>query len=189
MTWYVVDGMDGVGKTTVAGMLAAELESKGRRVKVVHHPNRETRLGRASARCLTGQGAPSMAAATMLYFLDMVHSLMTKYRQREQYDDIVFVRYTLSICYLPERIYMQAYRGLSAVLPSPDVCVYVDADECTAMGRIDVREDEREMFESDDGLRTVRDKMLSVIDMDWEYIDNSGELSDTLESVTDLLNR
>lgn len=46
MVWYVVDGMDGSGKTTAADMLASELRSQGRRVLMISHPNTDTLVGR-----------------------------------------------------------------------------------------------------------------------------------------------
>ena len=50
MVWYVVDGMDGSGKSTVAGILKGELEARGRSVLVIAHPNRDTVVGRMELR-------------------------------------------------------------------------------------------------------------------------------------------
>ncbi len=42
MTWYVVDGMDGSGKSTIAEMIRCRLEAEDRKVLVITLPNRNT---------------------------------------------------------------------------------------------------------------------------------------------------
>ncbi len=39
MAWYVVDGMDGCGKSTCADVIRDKLAGEGRRVFMVTHPN------------------------------------------------------------------------------------------------------------------------------------------------------
>ena len=175
MTWYVVDGMDGVGKSTVARILADTLRSEGRTVSVSHHPNRDTRLGRVSRNFLLKRGSAAMVLASGFYFLDLLSSITKMKMSQKDTDDCIFVRYTLSVCYLPDRIFMKLFKLLCFCLPEPDMCILVDADADTAMERIGSRGEELEMFEYTEKLAKVRRNMLSVADLKgWNVFLNDG---------------
>ena len=73
MAWYVVDGMDGSGKSTVAGILKGELEARGRSVLVIAHPNRGTMVGRMELRFLQGDSRLDVIMSTLLYVADVLH--------------------------------------------------------------------------------------------------------------------
>ena len=179
MTWYVVDGMDGVGKSTVAGRLAEMLRERGRTVSLTQHPNRDTRLGRISHGFLLKSGPLAMMIASGFYFADLLCSLIRMKSFGKRYDDHNFVRYTLSVCYLPDSMFMKMFRLLSFLLPEPDACVLVDADAETAMGRIGGRGEDLEMFENAEKLAKVRHNMLSVADLKgWTVFSNTGTPAD-----------
>ena len=180
--------MDGVGKSTVARTLAEGLRSSGRSVEVVHHPNRDTRLGRMSVRFLLKRGRLAMAVASGTYFLDLLFSLTRMKLHKKRFDDRVFVRYTMSVCYLSDRMYMRMFRLLRFFLPEQDVRILVDADADTAMGRIGGRGEELEMFENPEKLSRVRDNMLSVAEADgWRVFSNTGTQDDIGEFVHSFL--
>ena len=75
MAWYVVDGMDGSGKSTVADILRDELESRGRSVMVIAHPNRGTAVGRLELAFLRGDSKLDVVMSTVLYVADVLHSI------------------------------------------------------------------------------------------------------------------
>ena len=171
--------MDGVGKSTVAARLADELRLRGRTVSVKQHPNRDTFLGRISRDFLLKRGNLAMMAASGFYFADLLCSLVKMKSFGRKYDDHIFVRYTLSVCYLPDRMFMKMFKLLSFFLPEPDVCVLVDADAETAMERIGRRGEDLEMFETPDKLAKVRRNMLGIADLKgWMVFSNTGTADD-----------
>lgn len=186
MTWYVVDGMDGSGKSTVARRLCGLLESRGRTVKVFTHPNRSRLFGNICARLLVSEGRPAAMAATAFYLMDILSSLIGMRREAGRYDDFIFVRYTLAAAYLPARIYGAVYRLMDGVFPSPDVRIFVDADPDTALERIDRRGEEREMFETRENLVRTRERM-ALLTRDWIKIDNSGDRKETENQLSSAL--
>ena len=102
MAWYVVDGMDGSGKSTVADILRGELESRGRSVMVIAHPNRETAVGRLELAFLRGDSKLDVVMSTVLYVADVLHSIcVMRGRRGRACDDVVFVRYSMAVAYLP----------------------------------------------------------------------------------------
>ena len=180
MAWYVVDGMDGSGKSTVAEMLRSGLESRGRRVMVLTHPSRDTRIGRTELRFLQKEGKAAMLCSTSLFILDILRSIrVMRGRRGRGYDDFVFVRYSMAAAYLPDRLCGIAYRIIVAVLLTPDTAILVDVDPQTAMDRIRGRGEEMEVFETVERLATVRRRMLSLSD-GWTVLEN-GSGTDNLE--------
>lgn len=110
MAWYVIDGMDGSGKSTVSQMLAEELRSRGRRVLVLEHPNRSIAIGRLEGRLLLVDSRPALIMSSCLYILDVVRSVGVMKRSHKRYDDVIFVRYIMAVSYLPDRFAALAYR-------------------------------------------------------------------------------
>ena len=174
MAWYVVDGMDGAGKSTVAEMLRGRLESDGRRVLVITHPNSGTWFGRMSRRFLLKQGKAAMLFSTSFYVLDILSSLSRVKRVGAGYDDVIFVRYIMAVAYMPDGLHRTLYRIIGSVLPMPDVGIYVDVDAETAMRRINSRGDDIEAFETEEKLTAIRRRMLDLAD-GWIVVDNTAD--------------
>ncbi len=176
MTWYVVDGMDGSGKTTVADMLVAELRSRGRRVLLMNHPNVDTLVGRLEQGFLHGDSKLDVILSTMLYIADVLHSLsVMRGRKGREYDDVVFVRYSMAVAYLSDSACMKAHRAVELLLPTPDVAVLVDIDPRIAINRIFSRGDELEVFETLDKLTSIRNRMLGISE-GWVVLNNGGDM-------------
>lgn len=177
MAWYVVDGLDGSGKSTVALMIKEISEERHRSVYVRHHPS--PRLsGKISRYFLTGHGKVAETVATGFYILDVLFSLSEMKRLKLDYDDILFVRYSMAAAYLPEKIMKTAYEIIEKVLPQPDKLILVDVDPELAMQRILERGEELEMFESIPRLNKVRRKMMILSQYGWDVVDNSNTLDD-----------
>jgi len=178
MTWYVVDGMDGSGKSSIADTLCSCLSSNGRKVIVLTHPNTDTFIGRLERKALTIEGKPALIVTIGLYIADVLSSLSKLKRLQRIYDDVVFVRYTGAVAYLPESICPIAYRTISNILPKPDVRLFVDVDAETAMRRIRSRGDDVEVFETVERLESTRSKLRTIL-ADWEVIDNTGTIEES----------
>jgi len=186
MTWYVVDGMDGSGKSTAAYELKDILETRGRTVLLIAHPNRNTKVGRLSAKFLTKEGKSAIIFATVFFGLSVIQSLFKI--KRSKCDDFIFVRYTLSVSYLPVSIVIPAYKIITAMLPKPDVKIYKDVDVQDALKRIEKRGETLEVFENLDALINTREKMLMLTD-DWYTINGRftpDEVSDDLIKIINL---
>lgn len=173
MTWYAVDGLDGSGKSTAAAALEVILAERGRSVTVISHPDRGTFPGRMAARFLLKDGKPARMFAAVFLFIDILSSL--KYRKRAETDDMVFIRYTLSAAYLPEKLVKPAYNLIVHLLPKADVSIYLDVDEEEALSRIKNRGGDMETYENYDDMCRVRRKMRSISD-DWHIV--SGDLDE-----------
>lgn len=187
MTWYAVEGTDGSGKSSVSDIVRNELESKGRRVLVITHPNTDNRCGRLASKYLHGKNSKfNKIMATVFYILDVLKSLRRKRKTRDMYDDVIFVRYSMAAAYLPKRLIRAGYKTIEFVLPVPDVKIFVDVKPEIAAKRIESRGDSLEIFENLEELKNTREKMLMISET-WNVIDNSGSPEETEESVKRLL--
>lgn len=186
MTWYVVDGMDGSGKTTSSDFIRIKLESKGRKVLEITHPNDDCWFGRKAAKFLTIDSKFSEIIATVFYILDVLNSLRIMKKKGKEYDDVIFVRYILAVAYLPEKLCPLGYRIFSKILPMPDVKIFVDVDGETAMKRILERGETLEIFETEEKLNKTRRKMQAITD-GWIVIDNTKSKEYTEEQTSEIL--
>lgn len=186
MTWYAVDGMDGSGKTTSSDFLREQLMAEGRKVLEITHPNSETSYGRTSAKYLCRKGKGAVMISTLFYILDVLHSLRYKRKHGKEYDDVIFVRYSLAAAYMPESLCKPIYKIIEFVLPIPDVKIYVDIDPKIALERIYERGEELETFETAESLEKTRRRMGMITDS-WIKIDNSGTPEQTREQTKRIL--
>ena len=186
MTWYAVDGMDGSGKTTSSDFLREQLMAEGRKVVEITHPNSETSYGRTSAKYLCRKGKGAVMISTLFYILDVLHSLRYKRKHGKEYDDVIFVRYSLAAAYMPESLCKPIYKIIEFVLPIPDVKIYVDIDPKIALERIYERGEELETFETAESLEKTRRRMGMITDS-WIKIDNSGTPEQTREQTKRIL--
>ncbi len=182
MTWYVVDGMDGSGKSTVGHIIEERSISEGRRVLFLEHPNDSCRSGRLAHKYLLKDGKIAMLLSTTFYIFNVIHSLRFKRKHRKEYDDVIFVRYNMAVAYLPKCLIRSGYKVISFIFPKPDVSIFVDIDPESAMKRILARGGDLEMFETEEKLQKTREKMLMLTN-GWAVIDNTRGLEQTKESV------
>lgn len=183
MTWYAVEGTDGSGKSSVAEVILRELEGRNRKVLMITHPNTENRWGELASKYLHGKSSKiNKLKATVFYILDVLKSLRYKRKHRREYDDVIFVRYSMAAAYLPKFLIRIGYWFIEFVLPVPDVKIFVDIEPKVALGRIQSRGDSLEIFETLEELKKTRDKMLMISDT-WAVVDNSGPFEETERAV------
>ena len=178
--------MDGSGKTTSSDFIREQLIAEGRRVLEITHPNSGTAYGRTAAKYLCEDGKVAVLIATLYYVFDVLHSLRFKRKHGKEYDDVIFVRYSLAAAYLPDRLCRPAFKIIEMVLPVPDVKIYVDIEPEIAMKRIYERGEALETFESVDELAKTRRRMAMITDS-WIKIDNSGSVEETHEQTKRIL--
>jgi len=187
MTWYAVEGTDGSGKSTVGDIIEQYLVSEGRRVLVITHPNTDTECGKKAAEYLHGKDSRlTKTLATYHYIRDVLKSLRFKKRHADEYDDVIFVRYSMAAAYLPRPLIGIGYRFIEFVLPVPDVKIFVDIQPEVAYERIRSRGEGLEIFESLESLTRTRDKM-KLISESWHIIDNSRTPEETERDVISFL--
>ena len=174
--WYVVDGMDGCGKSSAADFIKEHLEAEGRRVLLITHPNRDIKVGQKEAAWLLKEGTFAKLIATQYYIRDVFHSvrIMKKNGKTQEYDDVIFVRYIMAVSYVPKSLCKFAYKFFKIILPEPDVKFFVDVTAETAMARIDCRGEEIESFENLEDLTKTREKMHMFLYDNWKFVDNNG---------------
>lgn len=186
MTWYAVDGMDGCGKSTISTMIKERLESKGRKVLEITHPNESTLFGRLAKRYLCVHSKMGQTCSTVFYILDVIQSLFRKKRIGKRYDDVIFVRYSLAAAYLPKGAVRKGYDIIEHVLPVPDVKIFVDSEPKVCMARVLQRGEELEIFETEEKLKETREKMMLITDS-WITVNNSGPMEDTKKFIENMV--
>jgi dTMP kinase len=175
LRWIVVDGIDGSGKSTYAGLIAEHYRERGERVMVHVHPS-SGRLGRISRRALESRGKAMHALATMFFIADVLRSLSAMKREVKNYDTVIFVRYVLATAYLPDRLAPLGYHFIAKLLPVPKRLVLIDIDPAIANERIAKRAEKKEMFEDPANLKKAREKLRALAKGDWRVIDNSAPM-------------
>lgn len=186
MTWYVIEGIDGSGKSTIGHMIEEKIIKCGRKVLFLEHPNNLCRFGRLAHKYLFKRGKVAVVFATLFYILNVVHSLKYKKKHSEEYDDFIFVRYNMAVAYLPKKLIKLGNKIIKYAFPAPDVGIFVDIDPELAMRRISERSEKLEMFESVEKLASTREKMLSLLD-DWIIVNNNHDLEQTKKSINLLI--
>jgi dTMP kinase len=168
----VVDGLDGCGKDAHARRLTDLLEADGHRVVLMSHPS-DRWFGRISKKALEGSGHVSRAIATLFYTLDVLASVSRFHRAED--GTFVFVRYLLGTAYLPRRLAPTGYGLFRKLLPFPDLALFIDIDPAVALRRIEMRDHKREMFETIEKLRSVREVASTLTRAEWVTVDNSDD--------------
>lgn len=186
MRWIVVDGIDGSGKSTYAGLIEDYYRDMGEKVVVHIHPS-SGRLGRISRHALESRGKAMHALATLFFVADVLRSLSLMKRERKLYGTVIFVRYILATAYLPDRLAPLGYEFISKLLPVPERLVLIDINPAIANERISRRAEKKEMFEDPANLRRAREKLLLLASRDWKVIDNSVSMEDGKDSLYRLL--
>jgi dTMP kinase len=186
MRWIVVDGIDGSGKSTYAGIIQKYYQDRGEKVVVHVHPSSRW-PGRICRKALESRGLPMHAVAAVFFMADVLISLVSVRKEAMRYDTVIYVRYVLAAAYLPDRLARPGYRFLSKLLPLPERLVLIDIDPDVANERISSRDQMKEMFEDPTNLRRAREKLLRLASGEWSIIDNSRTLENGKESLLSLL--
>ena len=179
-----IDGVDGCGKDTHALRIRRSLEDHGEKVVVFRHPS-DRLFGRMSKKAVQGSGAIALTLTALFFALDV---LMSVWRYRRMRDGtVIFVRYLLGTAYLPPHAAHISYRFFRRTLPFPDLPLFIDIDPAVAIRRIELRDQAREMFETERRLARVRGIAKSIATEEWIVIDNSEDGDAPFARVDDIL--
>lgn len=166
--------MDGTGKSTMARTIKEHLESKGRKVLLIEHPDKNKISGRIESGFLQSDcGKLSKLMTTVAFIADVLGSLTLKWLKESEYDDFVFVRYIMSVAYLPDSVAFKAYNVISCILPMPETRILAHVDVETAIKRIESRGDEHEIFENNEDLKRTGNLMIELSRDSWIVVDNT----------------
>ncbi|MDH3365812.1 MAG: thymidylate kinase [Thermoplasmata archaeon] len=170
MYLIAVDGLDGCGKDTHALRMKEALEKAGTTVALMKHPS-DGFLGKMSKGAVQKSGPIALVITTAFHTLDVLISVR---RYRRVHEDIViFVRYLLGAAYLPRCLAPHAYTFFRKLLPFPDLAMFIDIEPSVAIRRIEIRDQAREMFETEERLSRIRDIARSLVTDEWAIINNS----------------
>lgn len=163
--WVVLEGPDGVGKTTVARFLKEELEAQGiDKVVVVREPS-EGPIGRLIREWVLREDPRPQIVHALLFIADSVYQVYNQVLPlRQQGYVIVQERYSKvsELCYqvargCPEDI----IKALVSSLPDPDICVVLMLPWDKLVER--VRQLRRDVYEADLAfIKRVYDRYIQV---------------------------
>jgi dTMP kinase len=186
LTFIVIDGIDGCGKSSHAKDLVKYLRAQGRDVIFLKEPTAESPAGKELAMALKKGERPSPEEELRLFIEDRKWDVENRIMPAmNEGKDIVMDRYYYST------VAYQGARGMdigkitemNEFAPRPDLAIILDIDPETAGERIS-RRGNGNYFEKLDYLREVRELFLSMKDYpEVVIIDSSGPYEETKKRV------
>lgn len=165
--FIVFEGIDGAGKSTQIGLLAAHLRAKGRTVFTTAEPT-DNDTGRMLRAALSGDPPRTPAQMAALFVLDRVgHSCEIEAMLAGGADVICDRYYYSSLAYQGSVCDYEWVRHMNCDCPDiihPDLCVFLDLSPTAALARIQKRGEAAEIYEKEDTLTRVRETFLRVFD-------------------------
>ncbi|HDS58877.1 MAG TPA: thymidylate kinase [Thermoplasmatales archaeon] len=184
MRFIVVDGLDGAGKDTHAQLIKERYAARGETVLVRSHPTDDNRYGRRAKRALLGRGKRNHLKASVYYALDVIRSIRRYYGTA---DTFIVVRYLLGVAYLPLPLARVLYKLFQAFLPTSPYMFFLDVEPVESLRRLQKRQ-EQEMFETLEGLQTVREKALHLVE-GWHIVHTNRPIEDAHAAIDAILDR
>jgi dTMP kinase len=186
MRLIIIDGLDGVGKDTQAGLIRKRYEQVSENVVIRSHPEMDNFFGKKAKHSLLGKGKINRLKASFFYMMDVLRSIR-KYYGRGDIDTLIMVRYLVGTAYLPGRLANIGYGFFVKFVPTSRYMFFLDASPGIMLRRVERRKD-KEMFETLDKLIDVRKKALELVKR-WYIIDASGSVRDTFEKIEKILDK
>lgn len=169
--FFVLEGIDGSGKTTQAERLEQHLLARGRRVMRTAEPT-ELPTGVALRNALSGRVKKSECEMAVLFVEDRIaHNLDPVHGIEAQLAagvDVICDRYYYStLAYQGQATDYQWTKTMNLSCPEirrPDLCIYLDLTPEQSMERIRRGRDSVEIYENTETLARVRRAFLSVLE-------------------------
>ncbi len=188
-----LEGIDGTGKSTIQGLLAAHLREKGKAVVTLCEPTKESEWGRKVRDLAERHQRPGAEEETELFIKDRRYDVDRNIQPALEKGKIVIIdRYYLStMAYQgalgldPEKI-RERNEGFA---PVPDLAIIIDLDPEVGLKRVDNR-GSATGFEKLDYLRKVRKIYLSMRDYDFvETVDGEGSVKEVFSRVKEVVDQ
>jgi dTMP kinase len=173
LTFIILDGLDGSGKSTQAQFILKFLEEGGKTVCLRVHPEKDNLFGVKARQFLYSKGKSAHFAAALFYMIDVIRSIILFSWRKVDY--VIFVRYLMGTAYLPAPLHKIAYHFFAFVVPKSEIMIFLDVSPEEAAFRIARSRGGREMFEDFDALSKVRSKALSLASLGKWIIINSNK--------------
>ena len=190
MSFIVIDGIDGCGKSSHAKSLVSYLRKKGRDAIFLKEPTGESPAGKRLAEALKSNNRPSPEEELSLFIedrkWDVENRIMPALKEGK---DIVMDRYYYStMAYQGARgMDIEEIRRMNDFAPVPDIAIILDIDPKIAGERIN-RRGKGDYFEKLGYLRKVREIFLSMRNMpEVVIIDSSGPYQQTQKRIKEVL--
>lgn len=188
MVLIVIDGLDASGKNTQALNLYRVLTKKGKTVYLRYHPSDDNFFGIKTKQFLSMQGRNAHFASALFYMLEVIRSILLYSWRR--YDYIVFVRYLMGTAYLPSPLHKIAYHFFAFAVPTSNLMFFLDVSPAQAHRRIEKARNEREMFETLEELRKIREKAISLASLGkWTIINADKRVSEVEKQIMEAVFR
>jgi dTMP kinase len=182
VTFIVIDGLDGSGKSTQAHYISGFLQNRGKSVCLRVHPADDNFFGVKAKQFLYSSGKNAHFAAALFYMIDVIRSILL-YSWRKL-DYVIFVRYLMGTAYLPSPLHKIAYHFFALVVPKSEMMFFLDVTPEEAAFRISQNRNEKEMFEDLNALRKVRSKALSLASTGrWTIVDANKPMTEVAATI------
>lgn len=192
--FIVFEGLDGSGKGTQIALLRERLEREGRSAVCTAEPTASD-LGALIRETLSGRTRRCPEELAALFLADRIIHCGTIEPLLARGTDVISDRYYYSSF---------AYQGLDTDLRwvvdmnlgcprilRPDLCVFLDADAASCLGRIESSREKLEIFESEGILRGVREKFFEVFRLlgneNIEVVDAVGDADEIASRIYSLV--
>ena len=169
--FIVFEGIDGAGKSTQIELLAAHLQSQGRRVYRTAEPT-ESVTGGLLRDALGGVSMRTTCEMAALFVLDRIFHNVNPVNGIEKMladgVDVICDRYYYSsMAYQGSLTDPEWVKNMNLNCPEirrPDICIFLDLTPEQSMARISKGRVTTEIYETEEQLTRVRNRFLSVIE-------------------------
>ncbi len=169
--FIVMEGLDGAGKTTQIGLLAAYLKQNGHRVHLTAEPTVST-TGGMLRDALGGVTQKTPCELAAMFVLDRIfHNVNPVWgiekMLSEGYDVICDRYYYSSLAYQGSMTDYEWVKNMNIGCPEirrPDLCIFLDLDPEICMQRIGADRITTEIFEKKETLAKVRERYMQVFE-------------------------
>ena len=169
--FIVLEGIDGSGKGTQIGLLTDRLEAAGHKVLVTREPSAGP-IGTLIRQALADASQFDEATMALLFAADRLEHIREMKAHLAAGEIVLCDRYVLSsLAYNSQTLTLEWILALNQEADKrlhPDLTLYFDLSEQTALARIGARSGDRERYETQRQLYQVREmyRMLADVRLD-----------------------